>query len=919
MSPLTPDQWLALSPYLDTALDMSAEERGIWLASLREGNPTLADQLEILLDNHRALLDEGFLDSSPVGLEGTWDLAGQTLGVYTLVSQIGQGGMGSVWLAERNDGRFERQVAVKFLNLAFMGNSGEERFRREGKILALLVHPHIAELVDAGVLPTGQPYLVLEHIEGDQIDRYCDQKRLDVRERIGLFLDVLDAVARAHANLIVHRDLKPSNVLVRKDGQVKLFDFGIAKLLEENEHAGATQLTVEGGRAMTPEYAAPEQLLGGVITTATDVYALGVLLYLLLTGEHPAGRELRTPADWVKAIADADPKRPSDVVISSSGNTEMLAQNAAHRDTTPHKLSRLLRGDLDTIVAKALKKEPAERYSSVTAMAEDLRRYLKSEPISAQPDTFAYRAVKFVRRNRTAVALLTLVAVTTVAGAAATWFQARTARVQRDFAFHQLIRAQNALAFNEFLLSDAAPAGKPFTVNELLARAEDTLARESGSDLDSRVELMTIIGDQYSTQDQPAKARRILEEAHKLSRSLNDSSTRAEASCSLAGALARDGDLTRAEALIQDGLGELPHGSQYDLDRIFCLRRGSEVAQERGDSQLGLVRMQSVWEILRRSSFDTPSEELHPLMELAEAYRVAGQNQLADSTFAKAAALLKTLGEDNTQTAVALFNDWAAALDRLGRPLEAVALYRRAIDISRAGPTDDAVSPMLLRNYASTLRVLNRLDEATDYAERAYAKALQTDDQDVLYTGSYTRALIYIDRKDYERAANALSQLEPRLLRTFPPDNYWFGLQASVQAILVSSKGDPQAALPLADKAVAIVENAIKAGHAGKNILPIVLMRRSAIELDTAQPGPAGEDAQKAIALLQADGSPGAFSNNIGSAYLLLGQAFRAQGKNAEATTAFQSAAENLRATLGSNHPDTRRSQEMAELETKVP
>lgn len=306
-------------------------------------------------------------------------------------------------------------------------------------------------------------------------------------------------------------------------------------------------------------------------------------------------------------------------------------------------------------------------------------------------------------------------------------------------------------------------------------------------------------------------------------------------------------------------------------------------------------------------------------MELAEAYRVAGQNQLADSTFAKAAALLTSLGQDNTQTAVALFNDWAAALDRLGRPLEAVNLYRRAIDISRAGPTEEAVSPMLLRNYASTLRVLGRLDEATDYAERAYSKALQTDDQDVLYTGSYTRALIYIDRQDYERAANALSQLEPRLLRTFPPDNYWFGLQASVQAMLVSAKGNPRAALPLADRAVAIVENAIKAGHAGKNFLPIVLMRRSAIELAAARPGPAGDDAQRAIALLQADGSPGAFSNNIGSAYLLLGDALRAQGKHAEAAAAFQSAAQNLHATLGSNHPDTRRSQEMAESETSVP
>jgi tetratricopeptide (TPR) repeat protein len=301
---------------------------------------------------------------------------------------------------------------------------------------------------------------------------------------------------------------------------------------------------------------------------------------------------------------------------------------------------------------------------------------------------------------------------------------------------------------------------------------------------------------------------------------------------------------------------------------------------------------------------------------LAEAYRVAGQNQLADSTFQKAATLISTLGQDNTQTAVALFNDWAAALDRLGRPLEAEKLYRRAIDISRAGPTEEAVSPMLLRNYASTLRVLGRLDQAEDYAERAYAKALQTDDQDVLYVGLYTRALIYIDRHDYERAAAAVSELKPRLLRIFPPDSYWFGLQASLEAMLEAAKGDFRAALPLADKGVAIVEAASNRGHTGKNFLPIVLMRRSAIELEAGRPGPAGEDAQRAIAQLRAENSAGEFSNNIGNGYLALGRSLQVQGKHAEAAKAFQSAAENLQATLGPEHPDARASQQMAEIET---
>src|SRR5262249_34482880 len=226
---------------------------------------------------------------------------------------------------------------------------------------------------------------VLEYIDGDHIDRYCDQQGLDIRSRIRLFLDVLQAVAKAHANLIVHRDLKPSNVLIRNDGQAKLLDFGIAKLLEDE----TPNLAHESGRALTPEYAAPEQLTGTTITTATDVYALGVLLYVLLTGQHPAGSARRAAADLVKAVVDTDPPRPSDIV-TKAGDAELISQNAERRTTTPERLSRALRGDLDTIVAKAMKKDPEDRYSSVTAFADDLRRYMQHEPISARPDSLSY-------------------------------------------------------------------------------------------------------------------------------------------------------------------------------------------------------------------------------------------------------------------------------------------------------------------------------------------------------------------------------------------------------------------------------------------------------------------------------------------------------------------------------------------------
>src|SRR6266704_6090300 len=403
MSKLSPNQWEVISQHLDEALEMKDEQSSIWLSSLQSENPTLAYQLEILLREHRVLSEKGFLEASALELPGGPGLAGQALGVYTLVSQIGHGGMGTVWLAERNDGRFERRVAVKILNFALMGKGGEERFKREGRMLGRLTHPHIAELIDAGVSLAGQPFLVLEYVEGDHIDRYCDQSRLDVRARVRLFLDALRAVAQAHANLIVHRDLKPSNILVRTDGQAKLLDFGIAKLLEGDGQTGESPLTLEGGKAMTPEYAAPEQLKGEAVTAATDVYASGVLLYVLLTGQHPAGTGPHTPAGLVKAILDTEPPRPSDIVALTQTNEQTAVANAGKRATTPDKLSRLLRGDLDTIVAKALKKNPQERYTTIKAFADDLQRYLRYEPISARPDAITYRTGKFIRRHGSSV------------------------------------------------------------------------------------------------------------------------------------------------------------------------------------------------------------------------------------------------------------------------------------------------------------------------------------------------------------------------------------------------------------------------------------------------------------------------------------------------------------------------------------
>jgi serine/threonine protein kinase len=373
------ERWRLVSPHLDKALDLSEEERRWYLTALAREAPALAADLALLLGEERALRDERYLEHDAQDLLPPPDLVGQTFGAYTLVRILGAGGMGSVWLARRNDGRCEEMVAVKLLSPALLGAAGASRFRQEGTILARLQHPHIAQLIDAGVSEAGQPYLVLEYVEGEPIDRWCDEQGLDV----------LAAVAHAHSCLVIHRDLKPSNVMVSRGAEVKLLDFGIAKLLEGDGDGAATQLTREAGRVFTPAFAAPEQITGESMTTATDVYALGALLYLLLAGRHPTSESGASPADLLRGALETEPRRLSEMALDP-------------------RLRRELRGDLEVIVSKALKKRPKKRYASATAFAEDLRRYLAEEPILARPDSLAYRARKFARRRSRSLAAAAL-------------------------------------------------------------------------------------------------------------------------------------------------------------------------------------------------------------------------------------------------------------------------------------------------------------------------------------------------------------------------------------------------------------------------------------------------------------------------------------------------------------------------------
>ncbi len=437
--------------------ELPVEQRDAGLARIRrEVPPGAYEELLTLIRAGERADATHFLAGSAVDAIGTCEIPEDVpakvsrIGPWSLEKSLGVGGMGHVWLATRHDGIYEGRVAIKMLRDAVADDFARERFALEGQILARLDHPNIARLLDAGILPDGERYLVLEYIGGERIDTYCDERKLDIASRIRLFLQVCKAVAHAHIALVVHRDIKPANILVMADGQAKLLDFGVAKLIEADSAATASPLTRVAGAGMTPEYAAPEQIEGNPITTATDIYSLGVVLYRLLTGSWPYGETSPSMARIARAIVEVE-ARPLSAGLSGHVTAAELAQRAELRSTTPERLKRLLSGDVENILAKTLRKKPSERYPSVLALADDLESYLACKPVSVRPDAISYRTGKFVRRHSLGVAAGAAVMVSAVAGVSGVVWQARIAIEQEARAEQQalLARQQALIAQNE--------------------------------------------------------------------------------------------------------------------------------------------------------------------------------------------------------------------------------------------------------------------------------------------------------------------------------------------------------------------------------------------------------------------------------------------------------------------------------------
>lgn len=496
---MTPQEWHKIKEVLETALDLEPNARERFLDSACAGEGLIRREVESLLESHDE--EPAFLEL-PVAIDAAHlgasltpeNWIGRHLGYYELLEEVGAGGMGAVYRAVRADGQFDKQVAVKLIRSNLSTGFFVSRFKNERQILASLEHPNTARLIDGGVTEEGLPYLVLEFVVGEPIDQYCVRQDLSISERLKLFRTVCSAVQHAHKNLVVHRDLKPGNILVTEDGTPKLLDFGIAKILDPGEEETARDRTLTEMRIMTPDFASPEQVRGDVITTSSDIYSLGVILYLLLTGRRPYHVSSTAPHEIIRAICDTDPGKPSTAVTrfeklaaSAKFDSGANASEETEIGLNRKKLRRALSGDLDNIVLKALRKEPERRYATVEQLSEDVRRHLEHLPVIARKDTVGYLASKFIMRHKAGVAAGVAVALMLIAALVITLHEAHVAKVERVRAerrFNEVRKLANSL-LTEIHDSVASVPGST-AARRLIAQRSldylDSLAREAGTD-----------------------------------------------------------------------------------------------------------------------------------------------------------------------------------------------------------------------------------------------------------------------------------------------------------------------------------------------------------------------------------------------------------------------------------------------------
>jgi tetratricopeptide (TPR) repeat protein/tRNA A-37 threonylcarbamoyl transferase component Bud32 len=766
--PPAPDsRWEEL---FDELVELPEPERKRRLAEVRAGDAELAGRLERLLAADAAA--SGFLDQSTLDLLGRAGAAaaeaelepslpaGTTVGAWRVVSLLGRGGMGEVYLAERSDPAFAQRVALKVIKRGMDSQAIVRRFMRERQILARLEHPNLAHLLDGGTGPDGRPYFALEWVDGEPITSWCRRRDLDLDGRLRLMQTVCLAVASAHHRLVVHRDLKPANILVTGDGTVKLLDFGIAKLLEDDETEGLT-LTQLGARALTPAYAAPEQILGDPVSTATDVYALGVLLYELITGSLPHRRDQRALQALASAVEHETVERPS-AMLRRPGDRARLARRVA--------------GDLDLIVMTAVHRDPARRYPSAQALANDLGHFLAGRPIRARPDEVGYRMRKFVSRHRLPVAAIGAGIAALIAGLALSLWQAHAASLAAQRADAEAMRAERVKSFLISIFQQSDPVagdGAKLTARELLERGAASVDAGLAGEPQVQAELLDAVARIENNlgliEQSLAHAQRALALRRTI---LPPSDGRIGLSLEALGeALRSRGAMDEARKSFESAIPVLIRAYGADSTEVAVARRelGSSLHQPQ-ESRLAVELLRQALTTFVRRHGESHEESAETLHELAEALEQDRQYREAEAAYRRAAVLLERgLGPHSLRVAE-VQDDLAGLLDRMGRTAEARPLLERAIAIQRSvlGPRTERLAETLF-SYGV---LLDHEDEVAA-AGKAFSEALAIFGSDRFEAGHCLRymGLSAMRQERYQEAAALLARATETYRRTMGEDD----------------------------------------------------------------------------------------------------------------------------------------------------
>ncbi|MGI9199603.1 MAG: protein kinase domain-containing protein [Woeseiaceae bacterium] len=757
---MTDDNWEVLNTAFAEAIQLQGNARAEMLAKFASEHPQLEQQLLDLLaadSEHDEHLQNVVADSARTLAESADDpWINRTVGSWTIRSRIAAGGMGVVFLAERSDDEYQHTAALKIMTAQLLAKDAVTRFRAERQILASLNHPNIAKLLDGGSTEENLPYLVLEYIDGLPIDKYCDENRLDIRQRLQLFRNVCAAVDYAHRNLVVHRDLKPSNILVDVDGTPKLLDFGIAKLLEDGQHNQTIAVTRQGMRAMTPEYASPEQVRGEPISVATDVYALGVLMYRLLTGQSPYGSTLPSASEYEKAIVDTDPPKPSTVVTQAQPG-----EVGEQRSTSIDKLRRRLQGDLDNIVLMALQKEPERRYASAADFSADINRYLLDEPVHARGDHWLYKSRKFVVRNTKGLLLTAAVFVGVVS--LVTFYTFKLAD-ERDKANLAAAESEQVAEFLSNLFASASPhlaKGEAITAIDILEQGGEQIdALDDQPQLQAR--LYQRMASSYTALGETGRSIPMLRKSIDAQEQMQprDEAAIANALHDLAEAYRQSGQLQLAEEKMRQALQyRINHyGPEHGLIGYTYARLGVILDDDRRFEEALALQRQGLQIMIdfgdgeHRAAIDIRGNMVNALGSL-------GQYEEALPLMREVVALSRQAIGDMAPNTVIRSSGLARDLTILGEYEEAVEILLDGIERSAAiWPENYYITESMHARLATTYRRMGRLDDALLTAETAASMARAREGEDSLAYASRLRGLgiVYSDLARDEEAESAL-------------------------------------------------------------------------------------------------------------------------------------------------------------------